>query len=924
MDPERICVFTFTNKAAGEIAERLASELGPRVELVKRGTIHAFCAELLREFGEHVGLQPGFGIADEPYQKSVLRRLKVPAKQQKNVLEAFARYRFRGEPMSRRYRDYYDGYQRMTAEKNVADFDTLVLKTAELLRIAVVAADVRARWDAVLVDEFQDLNPIQYAVIRELATEHRHVFVVGDDEQSVYSWTGADPKIFNDFRKDFGIALEDVIHLRDNRRSPPAVLDPARRLITMNESLFANREPQRTTHQSTFAVTTLSFADDDAETAWIMEDLRRDRSASQASLGWGDVAILYRTHKIGSALETAFLNAGIPCRLAQGRALADDKIVAYVLAALRVIANPQDEIQQELFYQTVLPAPLFDSARAWAEETGRGLVQQLEHMARTLPREHGDAKKIWRGYFALQNLDALGKSHTSLRSLVENILSEKVGTYHTILEDHQDDLSDPASHEEVVRAAERIRKAIEGGLSVWVPRAGGAEIAARKMLTEMGVRSVSLGGAPGPDALRIRPEDFPSLGFGLGLFKTAQLVRTRAFVPTFRDFTAIDLETTGKDVEGAEVVEIAAVRVRNGKIAEEYRTLVKPRVPITSGAMATHGISEEDVADAPYFEKMWPEFRDFCSADVLVAHNGYTFDFPILRRMAMHLPLGRDFSTYDTLPLARTLHATSRRLEHLAKRYGIPAGQSHRALDDCITLAKLFPMLSETRLEYARKTALVNLLDQLGIALALSDRDSLCDEARKIFEFVPAYSLGRHSDCLDRYHSERELGGDLSLPTVDDLIARLGGQSLMDRLRAERSAEKRYPETMGRLRRLIDTCSEGDLSVQTSTFLERVVLSKYDGAETEKNRVNMLTMHSTKGLEFSRVYIVGVEDEQLIPLPRSGVLPIQELEEARRLLYVGMTRTIDRLVMTRVKSRGEKATGGHRFLDEMGLGLNAL
>jgi DNA helicase-2/ATP-dependent DNA helicase PcrA len=107
--------------------------------------------------------------------------------------------------------------------------------------------------------------------------------------------------------------------------------------------------------------------------------------------------------------------------------------------------------------------------------------------------------------------------------------------------------------------------------------------------------------------------------------------------------------------------------------------------------------------------------------------------------------------------------------------------------------------------------------------------------------------------------------------------------------------------------------------VQISAFLERAVLSRYDGAERQRNRVNLLTMHSTKGLEFSRVYIVGVEDEQLIPTPRNGVLGKLDLEEARRLLYVGMTRTIDRLVMTRVKSRGEKATGGHRFLDEMGL-----
>jgi DNA helicase-2/ATP-dependent DNA helicase PcrA len=97
------------------------------------------------------------------------------------------------------------------------------------------------------------------------------------------------------------------------------------------------------------------------------------------------------------------------------------------------------------------------------------------------------------------------------------------------------------------------------------------------------------------------------------------------------------------------------------------------------------------------------------------------------------------------------------------------------------------------------------------------------------------------------------------------------------------------------------------------------VLSKHDGVDTARDRVNLLTLHSTKGLEFSRVYIVGVEDEQFIPMPPSGNLVKSEIEEARRLLYVGMTRTKERLVMTRADTRGGKPTGGHRFLGEMGL-----
>jgi len=532
---------------------------------------------------------------------------------------------------------------------------------------------------------------------------------------------------------------------------------------------------------------------------------------------------------------------------------------------------------------------------------------------------HGDGKKIWRGIYALKNLGALAKNHTSLSSLVEEILSERVGTYRTILEEHHEDLSDPAGHDEVVRLADRIQTAIDGGSPVWLPRVGGAEIAAKKMLIEMGIRSVELGGAPSPDAQRIRPDDLPSLGLALGIFKTAQLVRTRNFVNAFHDFTVVDLETTDRDVERAEIVEIAAVRVRNGRLVNEYHTRVRPRVAIAAGALRTHGISESDVANAPYFESIWAGFRDFCGLDVLVAHNGYQFDFPILRRMAAGLPHGADFSTYDTLPLARTLHATSRKLEHLARRYGIDTGQSHSALDDCRTLARLFPALGATRVEYARKTALVNLLDQLAIGLALTDPESFCTEARKFWEFVPVYALGRHSDALTSYRIERDERGDPSLPTVDDLIALLGGHDMMERLRAERSADKRYPETMARLRRLIEACTKGDLPAQICAFLERAVLSKHDGVDTARDRVNLLTLHSTKGLEFSRVYIVGVEDEQFIPMPPSGELRRIELEEARRLLYVGMTRTKQRLLMTCVDSRAGKSTGGHRFLDEMGL-----
>ena len=110
-----------------------------------------------------------------------------------------------------------------------------------------------------------------------------------------------------------------------------------------------------------------------------------------------------------------------------------------------------------------------------------------------------------------------------------------------MLEENHEDLSDPASHEEVVRFAEKIRECIDNGRPVWLPRAGGAEIAGKRMLAEMGARNVEMGGAPTAAALVVRPADFPVLVFGLGLFKTAQLVRAESISGSFRDFTAIDL-----------------------------------------------------------------------------------------------------------------------------------------------------------------------------------------------------------------------------------------------------------------------------------------------------------------------------------------------------------------------------------------------
>jgi DNA polymerase III epsilon subunit family exonuclease len=882
---------------------------------VKTGTIHAFCAELLREFGARIGLARGFGIADEDYQRAVLRRLAVAPQFHGRLLSSLSTHRFRGAPLDRRDTDIIERYQRFLDDRNIVDFDMLLLKTAELLRDDSTLKRISARWDCVLVDEFQDLNPVQYAVIRDIAREHRHIFAVGDDEQSIYSWAGADPRVFLELLNDFDVRRK--LHLRENHRCPAQVTTLARRLVDINEKIFDEDHALPTGHHSPHEVLALSFPTEDAEIAWIIEDLRRERE--QYGLHWGDFALLYRKHQIGNAAEAELIGAYLPCRLAQGRALGDDPTVEYVIAAMRVIAC-SDDLHEEGFLEVVLPQPLINEARAQAEKNGRTLLQQLDWMAWELTKEHADAKKIRRGFYALKNLPALGVRHKELSSLVEELLSHRVGEYRTVLEENHDALSDPLAHDEVIELSTRIRAALDRRGPIWIPRCGGVEIALKGMLLGAGVREVRLGGDPDAACELIEPHDAPSLGLGLAVFKAAQLALSRPFVSSkLRDFTVIDLETTDRDAKNAEIVEMAAVRVRDGQIVDEFQSLVQPRVPLRKDAARVHGIAGADIATAPYFEEVWPRFHAFCGRDILVAHNGYQFDFPILCRMARELPGGTDFCTYDTLPLARDLcSGSSCSLGDLARRFGVDVRESHRALGDARTLAGVVLALEEAKLARARKTALVNALDWLGVALALSDTDPLDEEVQLLRRICRAYALGPYSDCLEEYRSERELVDDNSIPSVGLLVRRLGGEKKMRQLRAEKSAAERYPAAMARLRRLIAQCANGSLHDQMARFLERVALSRSDGVDPERKRVNLLTLHSTKGLEFSRVYILGVEDAEL---PGSvGKAPSKaEVEEARRLLYVGMTRAKDRLVLTRVEARNGTPTGGHRFLDEIGL-----
>ncbi|HYC33245.1 MAG TPA: UvrD-helicase domain-containing protein [Gemmatimonadales bacterium] len=911
IEPRRICAVTFTNKAADEIATRLRREIGPAADEVTRGTLHALCLTLLREHADTMGLRRGFGIADEEYQRRLLRRLRVRPERQAYLLGLFGRHRLQHAPLHPRDLELFHAYRDALEARNLLDYDDLIARAGELLRChPASAALIRRRWDSVLVDEFQDLSLAQYEVVTSLSRDHRHCFAVGDDEQSIFSWTGADPAILQRFSTDHGI--ECPIVLDRNRRCSRQIFEAARRLVTRNPALFDKQlDADR---DSEHCVGVEVFEDERAEAAWLIADLERDRA--EAGLEWGDYALLYRAHRIGQYLETAMVEAGIPCRLARGQALTDDEVIGYVVSSLGVIRAPDDPLALEGFAERTLPRTLLDQLRMRFRDLD--LVTALRAYARSVPRGEPDARKAWRFVFHVENLASLRRSHESIGPLVDELLGQRLGPYRNPLEERAAELTDPAEFPGARHLADRVAETQARRAITWVQPDRGVEIPLLRMLrTALGdyVRTLEPGSRPSPGDLVLRA----GAARPLLVFKALQLLHCRGLDDPYQDYVAFDIETTDLDPSGCEIVELAAVRVRGRVIVQQWSRLVRPTGPVSPAASRVHGYVDADLCDQPTFDQVWPEFRAFVGGDILVAHNGQEFDVPVLRRLAAGLPGVDELVFFDTLPLARSLLEESARLGDLAHRFGVDAGRSHHALDDASTLVGVLRHLGDLKVSRSRKAALPQLLGWLGLALALDGAEPTAEE-RVLKDIALPAALGRYGDCLEVYAEACEAAG---APPVEELIERLGGRRLMDRIRTERSAAERYPASVARLQALVEASDAATLDDSIDLLLGRVALSRSDGAAADHHRINLLTLHSTKGLEFSRVYVIGAEDAQIPGFRALEEENDSEICEARRLLYVGMTRARDRLVLTRVERRDGRFAGGDLFLREAGLGAEA-
>ena len=394
VSPDRILAVTFTNKAAGEMRERIGRLLGAAPSGMWVGTFHAIGARLLRRHGDRLGWDRTFSIFDsdqslrlvKSVQESVgldpkrwsPKAIRAELSNAKNRLIGATEFSNTHEGsfdlFMRNVARVYPEYQKNLEHQNAFDFDDLIMKPVELFEHSAELLDrYRERFQFILVDEYQDTNRAQFRLVELLASMHRNLMVVGDDDQSIYRWRGADIRNILDFEGGFPGAR--VVRLERNYRSTQRILDAANHVIAEN----VNRKGKtlRTERLGGDAISLVESFDENDEARWIVAEIE-ERVRADPLLSYRSCAILYRTNAQARALEDAFRREGVPYQVIGSVRFYERREIQDLLAYLRLISNPRDEIA----FSRVVNYPrrgvgltTLEHLRRWAAQQGLSLLE---------------------------------------------------------------------------------------------------------------------------------------------------------------------------------------------------------------------------------------------------------------------------------------------------------------------------------------------------------------------------------------------------------------------------------------------------------------------------------------------------------------------------------------------------------------------
>jgi DNA helicase-2/ATP-dependent DNA helicase PcrA len=409
--PDRILSVTFTNKAAGEMKSRLERMVGAAARDLWVGTFHSMCVRMLRRDGKKIGIASNFAIMDDTDQRQIVRdilhdldmdeRQVAPgaalgeiSKAKNNLWSPDAYEEKHPSFIGERYAQVYREYERRLQESNGLDFDDLISRTIELLQND---EETRVRYQSkfryVLVDEYQDVNFAQYKLVAILADEHKNLTVVGDDDQSIYSWRGSDYRMILKFEEDFPGAT--VFKLEENYRSTQTILTAANELVANNpnraeKKLFTKRAEGE-------KITAFQAESERAEVRYVMEKIKEHVREGSA---YRDFIVLYRTNAQSRYFEEGFLAEGIPYRVVGGVGFYARTEIKDMLSYLRYIVNPADAVafrrivnvpRRSIGQQTL--TSLLDAANAAGVSVGQAVFDS-GLLKRAVPKKQRELERF--------------------------------------------------------------------------------------------------------------------------------------------------------------------------------------------------------------------------------------------------------------------------------------------------------------------------------------------------------------------------------------------------------------------------------------------------------------------------------------------------------------------------------------------------
>jgi DNA helicase-2/ATP-dependent DNA helicase PcrA len=459
--PRRILAVTFTNKAAREMRDRIFALVGPDVAHdITLGTFHAVCSRILRVDGERIGVPRSFAIYDQGDQLAVARQVfqelgidprRTPPRAVLSVISRAKSELATPESYAHLVHDYfqeivsrvYKRYQEMLVENSALDFDDLLMQTVHLFREATDVLDKYAqRYLHIHIDEFQDTNIAQYVLARQLAGGHGNICVVGDPDQSIYTWRAADLRNILNFERDFPNAR--VVYLEQNYRSTQNILDSASHVISVNQQ--RKEKSLWTENERGLPIVVHEAYNEEEEAAFVADEVQTLMKSDP--LTPRSFAVMYRTNAQSRPFEETFVHRSIPYRLVGGTRFYERREIKDLLAYLRLVHNPFDSV---CLLRVINVPPRGIGQRTvqeltrWSREQNIPPYAALQLVAEAESAKEGGAGHPFQkrtatallSFLALLNEVIAGAAHQSLSELLEAIL-DRINYRRFLLEDAVD------------------------------------------------------------------------------------------------------------------------------------------------------------------------------------------------------------------------------------------------------------------------------------------------------------------------------------------------------------------------------------------------------------------------------------------------------------------------------------------------------